>query len=104
MPEREMGDVATRVLFENDRVRIWEMDLPAGEASPVHRHDLDYVLVQISGDRIAGVYEPDSAGPYTGVVEADVVAGQVIYIDRGGIEVAKNIGNERYHEILIELK
>ena len=29
-PERILGDVATRLLLENDRVRIWEMDLAPG--------------------------------------------------------------------------
>jgi hypothetical protein len=101
---RELGDVATRMLFENDRVRIWEMDLPPGEKSAVHRHDLDYILVQLEGDRIAGDPEPDSAGPYNEYVEADVVPGNAIYIERGGIETAVNTGEKRYREILIELK
>ena len=46
-PERVLGPVATRLLFENERVRIWELDLPPGARSATHRHDLDYVLVQI---------------------------------------------------------
>jgi hypothetical protein len=104
MAERVLGDVATRMLFENERVRIWEMDIPPGGESAVHRHDLDYILVQLEGDRIAGVPESDSAGPYNEYVEADVVAGNAIYIERGGIEVARNTGKQRYREILIELK
>jgi beta-alanine degradation protein BauB len=101
---RELGDVATRMLFENDRVRIWEMDLPPGGKSAVHRHDLDYILVQLEGDRIAGEPEPDTQGPYNEYVEADVVPGNAIYIERGGIETAVNTGDRRYREILIELK
>jgi hypothetical protein len=96
--------VATRMLFENDRVRIWEMDLPPGGESAVHRHDLDYILVQLEGDRIAGVPERDSAGPYDEYVEAAVVSGNAIYIERGGVETAVNTGKQRYREILIELK
>ena len=30
--------------------------------------------------------------------------GQALYIDRGGIETARNVGQKRYREILIELK
>jgi hypothetical protein len=63
---RTLGDVATRLLFENDRVRVWEMDLAPGERSATHRHDLDYVLVQIEGDRIAADFEPDTAGTHRG--------------------------------------
>jgi hypothetical protein len=104
MSDRVMGDVATKVLFENDRVRIWEMRLAPGEASPVHRHDLDYVLVQIDGDTIKGVFEPESAGEYHGEVEAEVVPGQFIYLEKGGVETAVNSGTKPYYEILVELK
>jgi len=103
-PERILGDVATRLLLENDRVRIWEMDLAPGARSATHRHEVDYVLVQIEGDRIAAMPEPDSGGAYTEYIEADVVPGKARYIRRGGIETAINIGRRRYREILIELK
>jgi hypothetical protein len=101
---RDMGAVATNVLFENDRVRVWEMRLGPGESSAVHRHDLDYVLVQIDGDKIKGVFEPESAGEYHGEVEADVIPGQSMFIGRGGVETAVNTGGKPYYEILIELK
>ncbi len=29
----KLGDVAIRVLFENERVKVWEMDLAPGESS-----------------------------------------------------------------------
>jgi hypothetical protein len=102
--ERTLGDVASRMLFENDRVRVWEMRLEPGEDSAVHRHDLDYLLVQIDGDRIAGIPEPDTAGQYKDYIEGRVQPGNVVYIDRGGIETARNTGDKPYYEILIELK
>jgi hypothetical protein len=104
MTARKLGDVATKLLFENERVRIWEMRLAPGAESPVHRHDLDYVLVQIGGDRMAVVPEPDSGGDYREYLEADVFPGNAIFIARGGIETARNVGRRAYHEILIELK
>ncbi len=102
--ERVLGDVGTRLLFENERVRIWEMDLPAGARSDPHRHALDYVLVQIEGDRVAAEPEPDTGGAFRDYIEADVVPGRARYIRRGGIETAVNVGQRRYREILIELK
>ena len=101
---RTLGDVATRLLFENDRVRVWEMDLAPGERSATHRHDLDYVLVQLEGDRIAADFEPDSAGVHRGHVEGAVELGKTRFIARGGVETAVNVGARRYREILIELK
>ena len=102
--ERTLGDVATQLLVENERVRIWEMNLAPGERSATHRHDCDYVLVQIEGDRIAAMPEPDSAGAFRDYIEAAVEVGKVRYIARGGIETAINVGQRRYREILIELK
>ncbi len=104
MDKRVLGNVGTRVVLENDRVRVWELDLEPGAKSDVHRHDLDYLMVQIAGDRIAAVPEPDSGGKYTRYIEADVEPGIVSYIARGGIETAVNVGTRRYREILIELK
>src|SRR5512134_3231803 len=96
---RQLGNVATRLLFENDRVRVWEMDLAPGERSATHEHTFDYVLVQIAGDRIAAIPEPDTRGAYRDYIEADVEPGKTRYIGRGGIETAVNIGTERYREI-----
>jgi hypothetical protein len=102
--ERKLGEIANRVIFENERVRIWEMRMPPGKSGPPHRHKLDHILVQIAGDRMAVVPEPDTRGPYREYLEADVVPGQVFYVARGGVEVAKNVGVREYHEVLIELK
>jgi predicted metal-dependent enzyme (double-stranded beta helix superfamily) len=102
--ERKLGGIATRVLMENDRVKIWEMDLAPGEESDIHEHTMDYILVVLEGDKIAGVPQEDSAGLYNQYVEVDVTPGQHFWIEKGGIETARNIGTKRYREIAIELK
>ncbi len=102
--ERALGDVGTKLVFENDRVRIWQVRLAPGEEGDVHRHDLDHILVQVAGDRIAVVPEPDSQGPYREYLEADVVPGATVYVTRGGVETARNTGLDPYREIVIELK
>jgi hypothetical protein len=102
--ERTLGGVGTRILLENDRVRIWELDLAPGGRSAVHRHELDYIIVQIEGDRIAGDPEPDTGGAFRTYLEADVEPGRTRFIARGGVETAINVGQRRYREILIELK
>jgi mannose-6-phosphate isomerase-like protein (cupin superfamily) len=102
--ERKLGGIATRVLMENDRVKIWEMDLAPGEESDIHEHTMDYILVVLEGDKIAGVPQEDSAGLYNQYVEVDVRPGEYFWIEKGGIETARNIGKKRYREIAIELK
>ena len=103
-PQRTLGTVGTTLLFENDRVKVWEMDLAPGAKSDVHRHEMDYLIVQIEGDRIAAVPEPDSGGKHTQYIEVEATPGKVSYLTRGGIETAVNVGRRRYREILIELK
>ncbi len=102
--ERELGEVGTRLVFEDDRVRVWQVRLAPGETGDVHRHELDHLLVQISGDRIAVVPEPDSAGPFREYLEADVIPGAVVPVHRGGVERARNVGEAHYLEVVIELK
>jgi beta-alanine degradation protein BauB len=102
--ERVLGGIGTTVVFEDDRVRVWQLRLEPGEESAVHRHELDHLLVQVAGDRIAVVPEPDTAGPYKDYLEADVVPGAVVRVPAGGVETARNIGQERYLEVIVELK
>jgi hypothetical protein len=101
---REFGGVGTRVLFEKDFVRIWEMSLLPGEASPLHRHELDHVLVQIQGDRVAVEPEPDTQGRYREYMVADIARGMAAFVARGGVETARNVGNTPYYEIIVEMK
>jgi hypothetical protein len=104
--DRVFGGIATKILMENDRVRIWEMRLEPGQESDLHKHDLDYVMIQVSGDKMAARFEPDSGGEWVGLdyIEGDVSPGNVLWAKRGGIETAVNIGNETFYEIVVELK
>ena len=75
-----------------------------GEEGSVHEHTLDHILIQISGDRMAVVPEPDTKGEYNTYEEADVSPGNHFFIKKGGIERARNIGKQPFHEIIVELK
>jgi hypothetical protein len=43
--------VGTRVLLENDRVRIWDLDLQPGDRVPFHCHATPYFFVCVDGGR-----------------------------------------------------
>ena len=101
---RVLGDIGTNVIYEDDKVRVWRLKLGPGEESPVHRHELDHLLVQVSGDRIAVIPEPDTQGPFTEILEADVVPGAVVHVRQGGVERARNVGSLPYLEVIVELK
>jgi len=50
---KEYGPVATRMIFDNDDVRVWEMDLAPGGVCGLHHHTMDYVLFILSGANVA---------------------------------------------------
>jgi hypothetical protein len=102
--DRVLGEVGTKVIFEDDRVRVWKLELAPGERSAVHRHELDHLLIQVKGDRIAVAPEPDTESPYREHFEFDVIPGMVTFVPKGGIETAVNAGAEPYYEIIVELK
>ena len=97
-----IGDVANHVLWEDDRLRIWEMKLEPGEHSDLHHHAHDYYLVIFSGDLVAGI--PPKGGPMDPFVGVVPPHGNTVAIPKGGTEWALNVGKQTYHEILIELK
>jgi hypothetical protein len=51
-----IGPPASRLLFENDDVKIWMMDVAPGETYPHHYHDYDYVLFYTT-DVLATVHD-----------------------------------------------
>jgi hypothetical protein len=102
--DRILGNIGSKVLYEDDAVRVWRLKLAPGEESPVHRHELDHLLIQIAGDRIAVIPESDTKGPFTEEMAADVIPGALVHVDRGGVERARNVGAKDYLEIIVELK
>lgn len=104
--DRDFGDVGTRLLLDNDQIRVWELRLEPGATSDLHHHEHDYVMVQIEGDRVAARFEPDSEGTFAGCdyLDGDVAPGTVIYAEAGGRERAINIGEATFREIVVEVK
>ncbi len=94
-----IGGVGTTLLFEDDKVKIWQMILEPGEASDLHHHEYDYYLAISSGDMVAGI--PPTGDPFIGKVPPQ---GNTVGVPKGGTEWALNVGKETYREILIELK
>jgi len=45
------GDVGSRLLSQNERVRVWEIRLAPGERWHAHRHVLDYFWTAVNAGR-----------------------------------------------------
>lgn len=51
--------VGTQLLFENERVRVWDLRLAPGESTGLHRHEHDYLYISywrwpVAGGRCRG--------------------------------------------------
>jgi len=105
MDNSELGDIGDRILFENEKVRIWDMSLEPGQASPWHHHEHDYVVVVLEGDRVAVEQPPgEEARSGDGYGEIPIKAGDVVFLEAGATEIARNTGISRYRDIQVELK
>jgi hypothetical protein len=102
--EADLGPIATEIVYEDEHVRIWTHHLAPGEAGPLHRHDLDYVIVDVAGDRIAAEPVPETGGEYDQYIEAPVRRGRGSFLRRGGVERAVNVGSTPYRTVIVELK
>jgi len=98
MSKPAAGDVATRLIFENERVKVWEMLLDPGESSDLHTHTMDYLLCILEGESVDADRDDGST------IHLPVETGDVFYIPHGATETAINRSDKRYREILIELK
>jgi quercetin dioxygenase-like cupin family protein len=96
--QHPMTQIATRSLFENQEVRVWEMDVAPGETFGLHHHTNDYVLY-ITGGAHLKVDDKD-AGTY------DFIGHErsVFYIKAGGTESFRNVSATPFREALIEIK
>ncbi|HIL80979.1 MAG TPA: hypothetical protein EYG54_06935 [Myxococcales bacterium] len=109
-----MADVGTRVVFEDDKIKVWEFNLEPGEQTPVHTHTLEYIFYVIDGTTLE-VFDADNnpLAPLE-LSDGDVVplrleGDELVVIGNESLRVpvthwVRNAGPNRYREILIEKK
>jgi predicted metal-dependent enzyme (double-stranded beta helix superfamily) len=109
-----VADVGTRVVFEDDKIKVWEFTLQPGEQTPIHTHEMEYVFYVIDGTTLE-VFDADNKplAPLE-LSDGDVVplrleGDELVVIGNESIRVpathsARNGGTTRYREILIEKK
>ena len=47
-----LGEIATELIFENERVKMWALIVDPGEKSDWHLHELDYMVVNLEADEV----------------------------------------------------
>ncbi len=108
--------VGSDIVFEDEKVRVWNFELRPGESTVMHTHEHDYIWYAISGAPLQ-LYDENEKD--LGVL--DVPTGAVFNLKLRGDEIeivsepgkgmrapvrhrAVNAGKEPYREILIEFK
>ena len=103
MPTEPSENVGTRRMYENDRVRVWDLALAPGESLPKHIHRLPYFFIVESGGLIRFA-NPDNPEDYQDIQFED---DQVTFVEVQGGKVDNrltNIGTKRHRNYVVELK
>lgn len=94
----EYGPIGTRILYENDLVRVWEVLLEPGEEQGMHQHTLPYVVIAVEH----GMNQITSIDG--DVRKTEETPGHIVFQAPGQIHNLKNIGTTRYRNRLVEIK
>ena len=99
--ETASADIGTELLFENDRVRVWDLRLKPGESTGFHRHDNDYLYVVIGGGKLKAVHA-DGSDWY----EVEMEDGEVRFreVESEDVHDAQNVGDSEWRNIIVEFK
>ena len=93
-----LGEIATEVLFENDKVKIWNHIMEPGEASDWHMHENDYIVVAVEGVGLVVEYEDGTSEDIPSEV------GACSFYSEHEIHRIVNTRDVRFKNVLIELK
>lgn len=93
--------VGTRLLFENERVRVWDLCLQPGESTGLHRHTTDFLYVVIGGGTVQTVYPDGSSDAPRHMQDGDV---RFRTVETESVHAAVNCGEAPWRNIVVELK
>jgi quercetin dioxygenase-like cupin family protein len=94
-------DVGTRLLFENDRVRVWDLRLEPGESTGLHRHTSDYLYVVIGDGTLQTCYPDGTSDSPRDMRDGDV---RFREFESAAVHAAVNRGEKTWRNIVVELK
>ncbi|CAK9042898.1 La-related protein 6A (AtLARP6a) [Durusdinium trenchii] len=107
------GYVGSKVIFEDDLVRVWNFTLPPGGMTSLHRHDLDYHFIAIIPTQLevydwqgTRLFDFRAEGTKGFRVKGDLLEPTVgtLPTPLPRLHSALNIGLNDYYEVLVEHK
>ena len=93
--------IGTKLLFENDRVRVWDLRLAPGQSTGLHRHTSDYLYVVIGDGKLQARSGDDEPRPAMEMKDGEV---RFREIDGEDVHEAINAGDTPWRNIIVELK
>jgi mannose-6-phosphate isomerase-like protein (cupin superfamily) len=95
--------VGTHLMFENDRVRVWDLALAPQEWLESHIHRDDFLFIVVDGGHLRHASPDNPPDAHEVKYQTD----QVVFIEVGGETLhhrLTNIGDAPYRNFVIELK
>ena len=96
------SEVGTRLLFENERVRVWDLQLAPGQSTGMHRHVHDYLYVVIGDGQLQAADAEGTRGKARNRQDGEVVFNALDGED--AVHEALNVGVGPWRNIIVELK
>jgi hypothetical protein len=106
-----VAEIATKKLFENDKIAVWELVLEPGQSSGLHTHSHSYLFHVLEGSTCEVT---DKEGKSCGSLQMEPgftmflrLQGQDFVAPDFRIPIthsAQNLGSTRFREVLVEIK
>jgi quercetin dioxygenase-like cupin family protein len=91
--------IGTELVYEDESVRVWRIELAPGETAGWHTHFLDYTTVVVEGDLVE---RPNADGT---VDRIEVKPGAIMRWNQGTLRHAlRNIGTKTFRNVIVEVK
>lgn len=87
-----------RVVFEDDHVRIFNVELPPGESTLLHRHESDYYVV------IVGAADIEDQAENEEPQHVHFDGGEVVTGHSGHVHKVTNVGAQPFRNVGVEMK
>ena len=98
MSEKELGDVGTKFVYENEHVKVWDLVLEPGQASPWHHHAMNYLFIITEPGTLRAELDDGTSS------EREYKLGEVVMGQKNAVHRVINTGSARYSNAIVELK
>lgn len=93
-----LGTIGNRVVFENERIRVWLVELEPGQIQSRHVHDLPYLIVPLTDGRNIMRFDDGRE------IATDEKPGACLWRVPGAPHELENTSSWQYRNVLVELK